>query len=134
MRRMSAALALMFIISLAGVTVAEYVKPKLAITPPAQIASATAEDFLLLRDGDRVRVLFREKARRGSIGFLSLSDSSRLDIINPLVGAEKYVFNREQGWQTTRTRSAGRSSPSSSARRAAAQSLSGICPAVRTWS
>ena len=100
MRRMSAALALMFIISLAGVTVAEYVKPKLAITPPAQIASATAEDFLLLRDGDRVRVFFRAKAGRGSIRFLSLGDSSRLDIINPLVGAEKYVFSREQGWQT----------------------------------
>ncbi len=100
MRKMFAALALLLVVSLAGAASAEYVRPKLAVTPPAQINRGAAEDFLLLHDGDHVRVLFREEAGRGSIRFLSLSADSRLDIINPLVGAEKYVFGKEQGWQT----------------------------------
>lgn len=100
MRKMLSALALLFVISLSGVASAEYVRPKTAVAPPARRAKGSAEDFLLLRDGDHIRVLFREKAGRGSIRFLSLSDNSRLDIINPLVGAEKYVFRKEQDWQT----------------------------------
>ncbi len=100
MRRMISALALMVVMSLLGVTAAEYVKPKMDVVPPVQWASETAEDFLLLHDGDHIRVRFREKAGPGSIRFLSLSDNSRLDIINPLAGAGKYVFSREQGWQT----------------------------------
>ena len=100
MRRIILALALMVVVSLAGVVSAEYVKPRMAVAPSAQQAAGAAEDFLLLHDGDHVRVRFRERAGPGSIRFLSLSDSSRLDIINPLVGAEKYVFRKEQGWQT----------------------------------
>lgn len=100
MRRMISALALMVIMSLLGVTAAEYVKPKMDVVPPVRWASGTAEDFLLLHDGDHISVRFREKAGPGSIRFLSLSDNSRLDIINPLAGAGKYVFRKEQGWQT----------------------------------
>jgi hypothetical protein len=100
MRRIILALALMALVSLTGVVSAEYVRPKMAVEPTAQRASGAEEDFLLLHDGDHVRVRFREKAGPGSIRFLSLSDSSRLDIVNPLAGAEKNVFRKEQGWQT----------------------------------
>ena len=110
MSRMILALVLGLIIAAALVTysdcgepraaVAEYVKPKMNVAPPAQINKGVAEDFLLLLEGDHVRVLFRAKAGAGSIRFLSLSAGSRLDIINPLAGAEKYVLRREQGWQT----------------------------------
>lgn len=100
MRRMLSAVVLLFVMSLAGGAVAEYVRPKMAVAPTSQKAAGAAEDFLLLHDGAHVRVRFREQAGPASIRFLSLSDSSRLDIINPLVGAEKYVFRKEQGWQT----------------------------------
>ncbi len=100
MRRVCAALTLMITMSLAGAASAEYVRPKMNVAPPAQVNKGGAEDFLLLRDGDHVRVLFRAKAGARSLRFLSLSAGSRLDIINPLAGAEKYVFRRGQGWQT----------------------------------
>ena len=100
MRRMISALALGVVAALALVNVADYDKPRAAAAPPVVAEAVRVDDFLLLHEGDSVRVLFRDDAGLGSIRFMSLSNNSRLDILHPLAGAEKYVFRKEQGWQT----------------------------------
>lgn len=100
MRRMIPALLLAAVTALSAGMVADSEKRKAVVNPPVHDAPTTPDDFLLLHEGDHVRVLFRENAGEGSIRFLSLSDSSRLDILHPVAGAEIYVFRKEHGWQT----------------------------------
>ena len=99
MRSVISVLTLTIVLALAGVTAADadIVKPRLT---QAGGAKAVPDDFLLLHEGDYVTVLFRRNAGPGSIRFLSLSDRSRLDIFQQAVGSEKYVFRKEDGWQT----------------------------------
>lgn len=102
MRRIISALALAVVTLLAGALVTGSYRPKAvaAAAPTHQHLTDTPDDFLLLHEGDYVRVQFREDAGPGSISYLSLSDTSRLDILHPIAGAEKYVFRRVHGWHT----------------------------------
>ena len=101
MKRKISALALAAVVAmLAGAVVTGSHGPKAATTHAHTHFSDSPDDFLLLHEGDYVRVLFRRDAGPGSIRYLSLSDSSRLDIIHPVAGVEEYVFRREHGWQT----------------------------------
>ena len=100
MRRIISTLALAVVVGLAGITVADAGWPKADASQSGTSVSATPDDFMLLHEGDYVRVLFRRDAGSGSIRFLSLSDKSRLDILHPTAGVEKYVFSKEDGWQT----------------------------------
>ena len=100
MRRIITAMALALVVALAGVTVADSDQPKAAAATTVAADAVRTDEFLLLHDGDSVRVLFRRDAGPGSIRFLSLSDQSRLDILHPIVVAEKYSFRKEDGWQT----------------------------------
>ena len=99
MKRAISGLTMIVVMALAGASAADAdkVKPR-----PAQTGGAKAapDDFLLLHEGDYVTVLFRKGAGPGSIRFLSLSDRSRLDTFQQAVGSEKYVFRKEEGWQT----------------------------------
>ena len=79
MRRNFSALMIGLVVSLAIVSFANPDKP--AVSPGA--AQETSDDFLLLHDGDRVRVLFQKDAGPGSIRYRSLSNNSRLDILHP---------------------------------------------------
>ena len=98
MRRVIGAALLAAVLALAGVTFAVAEKPGAAGAPHDR--AETTYDFVLLHEGDYVQVLFRRDAGPGSLRFLSLSDSSRLDILHPVVGVEEYVFRKEHGWQT----------------------------------
>src|SRR5688500_8292519 len=97
MRRIISALALASVVALAGVAFTDSDQPQAAAAPPVLAEAVRTDDFLLLHDGDSVRVLFRRDAGPGSIRFLSLSENSRLDILHPVAVAEKYSFRREDG-------------------------------------
>jgi hypothetical protein len=97
---MNFALTFFVLLALLGVSSIGYDKSKASVTPAAEIVNDTPDEFLLLHDGDSVRVLFRKDAGPGSIRYLSLSDTSRLDIIRHKVGVENYVFRKDDGWQT----------------------------------
>ena len=100
MRRMFSTMALAVVIMLAGAMATCSYKPKAEAAPVQPNVSKTPDDFLLLHEGDYVRVQFREDAGPGSIEYLSLSDASRLDILHPIAGAEKYFIRKVYGWQT----------------------------------
>lgn len=100
MRRLMLASVLAAVAALLCMLMADSGRRKAVAAPPAYGVSAAPDDFLLLHEGDSVRVMFRDDAGPGSIRFLSLSDESRLDIFQHSAGAEQYVFRREQGWQT----------------------------------
>lgn len=100
MRRMISTLALVLAAALVGVTITDPDRPKAAAALPDRGIAATPDDFLLLHEGDSVRVLFRDDAGPGSVRYVSLSENSRLDIIHHGAGGEQYVFSKENGWQT----------------------------------
>jgi hypothetical protein len=100
MGRLFTTAALAVVLALAGAVATGSDVPKAAPTPARPTARDTPDDFLLLHEGDYVRVLFRRDAGPGSIRYLSLSDHSRLDILHPSAGAQEHVFGRERGWQT----------------------------------
>jgi hypothetical protein len=97
---MISALALAAVAMLAGAVVTGSHGPKAAAAHPHTNYSDNPGDFLLLHEGDYVRVQFRDDAGPDSIQYLSLSDASRLDIIHPTAGAGKYLFRKVHGWQT----------------------------------
>jgi hypothetical protein len=97
---MISALALAVVALLAGAMVTGSDKPGAAAAPAHTNRPDSPDDFLLLHEGDYVRVQFRDDAGPGSIQYLSLSDASRLDILHPIAGAEKYAFRKVHGWQT----------------------------------
>lgn len=98
MRSVFAATLMATLLALAGSAFAVAERPGAAAG--AYNFSEAPDDFVLLHEGDYVRVLFRRDAGPGSLRFLSLSDSSRLDILHPVAGVEEYVFRKEHGWQT----------------------------------
>ena len=101
MKRKISALALAAVVAmLAGAVATGSYGPKAATAHAHTHFSDSPDDFLLLHEGDYVRVQFREDAGPGSIQYLSLSDASRLDILHPIAGAEKYFFRKVHGWQT----------------------------------
>ena len=100
MKRMISALALAVVAMLAGVVATGSYEPKAATAHAHTHFSDSPDDFLLLHEGDYVRVLFRRDAGAESIRYLSLSDNSRLDILHPVAGVEQYAFRRVHGWQT----------------------------------
>ena len=100
MRRVIAATLMATALVLAGVTFAVPEEPGAAASAAPHRHADAPDDFVLLHEGDYVRVLFRRDAGPGSIRYLSLSDTSGLDILHPVAGAEGYVFRREHGWQT----------------------------------
>ena len=101
MKRMISALALAAVVAmLAGAVATGSHGSKAATAPPHTNFSDSPDDFLLLHEGDYVQVRFREDAGPGSIQYLSLSNASKLDILHPIAGAEKYYFRKVHGWQT----------------------------------
>ncbi|HEX6185090.1 MAG TPA: hypothetical protein VFZ44_14485 [Pyrinomonadaceae bacterium] len=100
MRRIFSTTMLAVALALAGAVATGSNVSKAAHTPARPTSHDAPDDFLLLHEGDYVRVQFRRDAGPGSIRYMSLSDSSRLDILHPVAGVEEYAFRKVHGWQT----------------------------------
>lgn len=61
-------------------------------------APPATNKYLLLHNGDFIEVAFPVQGE-GSIRFLSLTETSRLDIDLPPQGKEVFLFERREGWR-----------------------------------